>query len=97
MKYMITSISISFSKVWNFFSNIEITIVIIYSENAIKIYTMTWNTMQLYILFIFYNIYNQINFFIEDHTCSLLYYIFYFIIFTQKEFRKHRKDIDIIQ
>ena len=59
-----------------------------------------WHGIQcnyIAILFIFYNIYNQINFFIKDHTCSLLYYIFYFIIFTQKEFRKHRKDIDIIQ
>ena len=35
--------------------------IIIYSENTIKIYTMKWNKIQVHILLFFYNIYKHIE------------------------------------
>ena len=69
--------------------------IIIYSENTIKIYTMTWNKIQVHILLIFYNINKHIKllFLKPIRVASIKANIGqFFIIFTLGEFRNYRKD-----
>ena len=51
--------------------------IIIYSENTIEIYTMTWNKIHVHILLIFYNINKHIEFLFLKPMYRAIFYNIY--------------------